>query len=86
MGQTSLFVERSGSGSVFVLFYKLNDITEKWMLNDYIYTKPCSAKSCNNGNPYSIHLHLCMNLPLLFHETITFNEAQVPLTGQLCEV
>ncbi len=38
-------------------------------------TKPCSAKSRNNGNQYSIH-----------HETIIVNEAQVPPTGLLCEV
>ncbi len=48
-------------------------------------TKPCSAKSRNNGNQYSIHLHLCMMHRLLFHETI-INEAQVPPTGLLCEV
>ncbi len=41
-------------------------------------TKPCSAKIRNNGNLYSIHL--------LFDETILVKEAQVPLTGLLCEV
>ncbi len=33
-------------------------------------TKPCSAKSRNNGNQYSIHLYLCMMHHLLFDETI----------------
>ncbi len=61
MGQTSVFVERSGSAV-------------------------CSAKSRNNGNQYSIHLHLCMLHHLLFHEAIIVNEAQVPPTGLLCEV
>ncbi len=49
-------------------------------------TKPCSAKSRNNGNQYSIHLHLCMMHHLLFHETIIVDKAQVPPTGLLCEV
>ncbi len=49
-------------------------------------TKPCSAKSRNNGNQYSIHIHLCMMHRLLFHATIIVNEAQVPPTGLLCEV
>ncbi len=58
------------------------------MLNDYKNSaqKTCSAKIRNNGNQYSVHIHLCMMHHLLFHETIIFNEAQVPPTGLLCEV
>ncbi len=56
----------------FVSFYKSNDIAEKidvkWLQEHC--TKPCSAKSRNNGNQYSIHLHLCMMHRLIFHETI----------------
>ncbi len=37
------------------------------------------------SNAYSINFYLCM-IHLLFHETITVNEAQVPPTGLLCEV
>ncbi len=39
-------------------------------------TKPCSAKIRNNGNQYSIHLHLCMMHRLLFHKTIIVNSIQ----------
>ncbi len=44
------------------------------------------VKSRNNGNQYSIHLHVCMMHRLLFHETLIVNEAQMPPTGLLCEV
>ncbi len=52
-------------------------------------TKPCSAKSRNNGNQYLINLYLCMLYTvhsLLFDENLIVNEAQVPPTGLLCEV
>ncbi len=71
----------------FVSLYKSNYIEKmdaKWLQKHG--AKLCSAKSCNNGNQYSIHLHLCMMHCLLFHETIIVNEAQVPPTGLLCEV
>ncbi len=45
----------------FVSFYKSNYIAEKMdakRLQKHC-TKPCSAKSRNNGNQYSINLHLC---------------------------
>ncbi len=63
------------------LSHFINQITSlrTWMLNDYKSTKPCSAKSHNNGNQYSIHLHLCMMHRLLFHETLIVNEDQVLL-------
>ncbi len=74
----------------FVSFYKSNYIAEKidaeWLQKHL--TKPCSAKSRNNGNQYSIHLYLFSYdiHRLLFDETLIVNEAQVPPTGQLCEV
>ncbi len=64
-----IFVERSGSA---VSFYKSNYIAEKMdakRLQKHG-IKPCSAKSRNNGNQYSIHIHLCMMHRLTsWHET-----------------
>ncbi len=79
-------------GAIWIggLSHFINQITSlrKWMLNEMKKqgTKQRSAKSRNNGNQYSIHLHLCMMHRLLFDETIIVNEAQVPPTGLLCEV
>ncbi len=69
----------------FVSFYKSNYIAKKidaeWLQK---HCTKCSAKSRNNGNQYSIHIHLCMMHRLLFHESIIVNEAQAPPTGLLC--
>ncbi len=51
MGEKSLFVERYGSA--VCLIYKSNYVAEE-MDAKWHCIKPCSAKSCNNGNESAI--------------------------------
>ncbi len=49
-------------------------------------TKPCSAKSRNNGNYQFTYIYVWYIHGLLFDEATLVNEAQVPPTCVLCEV